>query len=201
MKGAKWRLLAVKYEDIIIPQIANLQRQELIRSVFYCLVEIQWISYAPPKFQKQRPVRLRLHAVCFLLCLLLEKAYPNLTNEGALYLHTIIKHFPEWYETRDFRNGSCEAGESLFNRMKHIALSFTSRHEDQALLEFFIRLHFERDVKEYCGGKESSDYLEVSTLYDVNFFNFNSWSKHSRNIDGKKLSFLLVCISPNCQIG
>ncbi len=135
MKGAQWRLLLVHYEDIILPAVTDPTRREQLRVVFGYLAEVQCIAYAEPAAQKSKAVRLRLQVLCFILGIELQQAYPTLSGNGMLYVHTILIHFPLWYEKHDFRNASTEAGEGFLAMCKNCALRFSSRRPKEALLE------------------------------------------------------------------
>jgi len=160
MKGAKWRLLIALHQVSIIPYVTQ-ERQDLLQRIFTTLFEIQWIAYAHPKVQKLRGIRLRLHALCFILQCLIPSAYPKLFSKGALYCHTVISHFPRDYEVMDFMNASTEAGEVMFSQIKRILLAFSSRQKENALLELYSRWHYEQETKEYCGTDLVSDYKEL----------------------------------------
>src|SRR4051812_22678096 len=81
MKGAKWRLLAAKYKQIILPSITSAKRREVVGEIFSLVAEIQWICYAGPLVRLHKGVRLRLHGSSYLLALLLSNAYPDLSGE------------------------------------------------------------------------------------------------------------------------
>ena len=46
------------------------------------------------------------------------------STAGLLYFHTIITHFPDWYEKWDFRNASTESGEQFFATVKRLLLRY-----------------------------------------------------------------------------
>jgi len=185
MKGSLWRLLVVNYESIILPSITDLARRDKIRTVFSFLAEIQAIAYAEPIVQQQKCVRLRLHVLCFLLGVTLQKTHPKLSGSGMLYVHTVITHFPISYENHDFRNGSTEAGEGFLAICKSIVLRFTSRKTDESLIEIFVRRHYENKVKQYCGKHSCGASSEISATFSKHKFSelFISASLASTNND------------------
>lgn len=164
MCGHQWRLLAGKFQEIIIPSIGDANRRSLVFLIFHHYLEIQCIVYARPHVQKNGGVCLRLHGLCFLISLLLRKAYDvvNFTDaSGQLYVHTVLTEFPRFYEKGDLRNGSTEPGEGFLTRIKHTALSFSNRFRDQALLELVIRSHFVDNVNAHCGKETHKEETEV----------------------------------------
>lgn len=135
MKGALWRYLLVHYEEIILPAITDARRRESMRTIFSYLAEIQCIAYASPAAQKQKCVRLRMHILCFMLSIKMKETHPHITGNGILYVHTVVSHFPFFYERHDLRNGSTEAGEGFLAICKGTVLRFTSRRATEALDE------------------------------------------------------------------
>lgn len=165
MKGALWRLLCLKYKEIILPSITDPQRRELVAFVFSILTEIQWIVYAEPRMQKNPIIQLHLHVLCFLLAININESY-HLTGTGLLYIHTVISHFGPWYEKCDFRNGSTESGEMFIAMCKNWALRYSSRRHDDALLEILVRLHFEAKVRRHCFHGDEVSRNKISREFE-----------------------------------
>jgi len=170
MKGSLWRLLIVNYDLIILPCITDAKRREQLHKIFSYLSEIQAIAYAEPLVQKQKSVRLRLHILCFLLQLQLRETHPKLSGDGLLYVHTVVTHFPIWYEDCDFRNGSTEAGEGFLAVCKCIVLRFSSRRSAESLVEIFLRTHYEDRVKEFYFSKPRESSNSVSKAFSTHNF-------------------------------
>jgi len=151
MKGMQWRLLVIHYQEVILPSIKDAQRRKIAGNYYRILAEIQWIVYGDIKMRNFRGIRLRLHVLCFLFNFWAKYLIGDSSSgNGLLYIHSIGSHFGDWFEGIDFKNSSTEAGEAFFAVLKRILLRYTNRTED-ALLEVFVRLHYEHEVNEYCG--------------------------------------------------
>ena len=116
MRGVEWRLLLVNANKIVFPSILDSPRKNNVIKIFEILGEIQWIAYSEPWVRKYKGIKLRLHVLCFELCIQIKNTYEiNSFGEGLLPLHTMISHYGQYYEEIDFRNSSTESGEGKLN--------------------------------------------------------------------------------------
>ena len=107
-------------------------------------------------------MRLFLHVLTIQLQITLCNQLENdIKGEGLLYIHTILSHFGDWFETLDFRNASSEAGEGFFARAKPIMQRFTSHQMSSSLVEVFIRLPFQSEQIKYKNMKGTTDESQV----------------------------------------
>src|SRR5690554_1523904 len=97
MSGRYWRLLLVRFQEIIIPAITDPQRKQQYSELFSYLCDIQFISYCDPSAQAIPGIRLRLNVLCFLVGAKVQQLYtfPKKSTSGCLYLHTMISHYGE----------------------------------------------------------------------------------------------------------
>lgn len=145
MDGADWRFLLVLFPDIILPAINNQTRKEQVAELFLILCEIQFLAYSGSSAQESHPICLRMHVLCFLAGTWIEVLYPfqGKCTEGYLYIHTVLTHYPQWFEKQTIDSASTEQGESFFAKVKRILLHYTNRHDRDALKEVFVRIFFE----------------------------------------------------------
>eukprot|EP01092_Planopodium_desertum_P017011 TRINITY_DN97_c0_g3_i1.p1 TRINITY_DN97_c0_g3~~TRINITY_DN97_c0_g3_i1.p1 ORF type:complete len:891 (+),score=-30.34 TRINITY_DN97_c0_g3_i1:376-2673(+) len=135
------RILALSHHSLLLPYIADDKRREEVRQLFQTWCQIQHIIYLPPH-ERSRKLILRLTVLCYAYGILCQAAYGKDCMD--LYLHTIIAHFPEFYQSIDFYSASSESGESLFGRIKRNLKTCTNRDRGPALITLFTRLHYER---------------------------------------------------------
>lgn len=148
MNGSHWRALLIYHPVVLLPSIKDKTHRMHVGFLLDVLSEIEWIAYGLPSFQKLHGLRLRLHVLCFQLACWWDGLYSKeITTGGLLYVHTVISHYSPWFEICDFRNASTERGEQFLAVAKRIFTRFTNRTAHNALLELFIRLHYEQKFK------------------------------------------------------
>jgi hypothetical protein len=104
-----------------------------------------------------------------------------------LYLHAIVGHLADFYESLDFKNSSTERGEAFLASMKHIVLRFTGRDftEPQTMREVLIR---------HCWQARVVPKLRSTIKYQT------TSSRISRAFDGHVFHELKFDFSTNSQL-
>jgi len=91
-----------------------------------------------------------------------------------LYLHTIVTHLADFYQSMDFKNSSTERGEAFLASMKHIFLRFTSRDftKAQTMREVLIRHCWQAKIVPTLRstGDSHTTYSRISRSFDRHVF-------------------------------
>ena len=178
-----------------------------IQMILKTLVEIQHLLYADDEKRTPRAI-LRLYNLTFthaiFLNILLRTSLKSLTKQKFFgkYFHGIISHSAFQFRLLSGAAMNVEDEERIFNTIKSITNSTSSKHPGYITGNALIRMQVERKVKMHADDDQAQDQLkEVSRLYELmdklpnSFFPFEiiksfrkEWQLHLR-----KISDFLLC--------
>jgi len=142
--GSDSRLLIYMFSDIIIPCIAynkfsnEPKLADKLNIILPIFKRITWIAYTSPIAQSFIGIHLLLRHSCLEFSIHLDQ-FPKELKLMDLYLHFILKHFPEDFEEHSFQRGSTEDGERFIMFIKKVIRNCTNRQKEQSLKEPFLR--------------------------------------------------------------
>ena len=180
LRASDYRKATIVLYSIMFKHSCNADLINVLRTA----TEITEILYAPPSNRTATTI-LRLHNVCFehgMLCAKVFSTPRTLTRRSMFgrYFHSLTTHAPIVFHTTPFSSVHTEREERMFNQIKQITLTTSSRRPNDILQNALIRIQEEGNTQTFL-PEVNSEIAKLASILPAKENTYFSWEWIKQN--------------------